>query len=124
MTRQRRALGDAGESAAVRHLERRGYRILARNARAGRVEIDVVAERRGVVVFVEVKTRSGARFGRGEEAVDARKRARLVRGAAAWLREHRPRARSVRFDVIACESAPGRDGFAIAHWPGAFDAGD
>ena len=90
MTGMRRALGIAGESAACAHLERNGYRILARNARADRVELDIVAERAGVLVFVEVKTRRSAECGSAAEAVDPRKQARLARGAAAWL--HAPDA--------------------------------
>ena len=77
------ALGAAGEERAAAHLRRRGYRIVARNVRAGGVEIDVIARRGGTIVFVEVKTRRGRRLGPPEQAVDARKRARLVRGAAA-----------------------------------------
>ncbi len=97
--------------------------MLARNARAGGVELDLVVEREGVVVFVEVKTRSGRRHGLPEEAVDARKRARLVRGAAAWLAENRPRRSAVRFDVVTCERDPaGR--LSLRHLEGAFDAGD
>jgi putative endonuclease len=119
----RRDLGAAGESAACAALERRGYRILARNARADRVELDVVAERAGVVVFVEVKTRRGALYGSAAEAIDARKRARIARGAAAWLRAAGRRPRRVRFDAITCEVQP--DGaFRVSHWEDAFDAGD
>jgi putative endonuclease len=117
----RRTLGAAGEDAACAHLERRGYRILARNARADRVELDVVAERAGVLVFVEVKTRRGDRCGAAAEAVDARKQARIARGAAAWLRASRRRVRRIRFDVITCEPAP-RGGFRVTHWEAAFDA--
>ncbi len=118
----RRALGAEGEARAARYLEARGYRILARNARAGGVELDLVAERGRHVVFVEVKTRRGRRAGLPEEAVDARKRARLARGAAAWLREAHHRAAHVRFDVIACERTAG--GWTIRHLAGAFEAGD
>ena len=119
----RHELGAAGEAAACADLERRGYRILARNARADRVELDVVAERAGVVVFVEVKTRRSGACGAAAEAVDARKRARIARGAAAWLRAAGRRPRSVRFDVITCEPAP-CGAFRVIHWEGAFDAGD
>jgi putative endonuclease len=118
----KRALGLAGEGEAAAHLERCGYRLVARNARAGGVEIDVVAERAGVVVFVEVKTRRSRRLGAPELAVDARKQARLAQGAAAWLREHRPRARRARFDVITCEPA-GDGGWRITHIESAFEAG-
>ena len=122
MSDRRIALGAAGEERAATHLVRAGYRILARNARAAGVEIDLVAERGDLVVFVEVKTRSSDAFGGAEAAVDERKQARLARGAAAWLREHRPRARRARLDVIACTFETGR-GWHLTHLEGAFDAG-
>jgi putative endonuclease len=117
------ALGAAGEARVARHLAERGWRILARNVRAGGVEIDLVIARAGVVAFVEVKTRRGRDHGAPEEAVDARKRARLTRAASAWLREHRPRAGRVRFDVAVCEP-DGAGGWQVRHLEGAFDAGD
>ncbi|MCP4243341.1 MAG: YraN family protein, partial [bacterium] len=115
------ALGAEGEARAARHLTARGWRILARNARCDGVEIDLIASRAGVLAFVEVKTRRTRSAGMPEEAIDARKRARLVRGAAAWLRDHRTRARVVRFDVLVVE--PGAEGWLCRHLPGAFDAG-
>lgn len=122
MADDRRALGSEGEGRAARYLQGRGYRIAARNVRAGGVEIDLVATRGRLVVFVEVKTRRSMRFGQPEEAVDAAKRARLVRGAAAWLREHPRGARRVRFDVIALHKRT--DDWRLRHFEGAFDAGD
>ena len=121
MTQQRRALGALGEELAARYLAREGYRIVARNVRAGGVELDLVVERGRICAFVEVKTRRSRSHGPPEAAVDARKQQRLARGAAAWLREQRVRrARRVRFDVIAVE--PGADGgWQLRHWPGAFD---
>jgi putative endonuclease len=118
----RRALGLAGEAKATRYLEARGYRVLARNVRAGGVELDLVVSRGDVVAFVEVKARRGRLHGAAEEAVDARKRARLVRGAAAWLAGQPERYRRARFDVVACELESGA--WQVRHWPGAFDAGD
>jgi putative endonuclease len=117
----RRSLASEGERLAAEHLARAGYRIVARNVRADGVEIDVVAERPGLVVFVEVKTRRTRGFGAPEEAVDRGKCARLVRGARSWLREHaRPGVRA-RFDVIAVEpDASGR--LHVRHLTGAFDA--
>ena len=97
--------------------------MLARNARTGGVEIDLVVMRGRTVAFVEVKTRRTRRAGSPEEAVDARKRARLVRGAAAWLREQAGLRASVRFDVVSVEP-DGRGGWAVHHREGAFDAGD
>lgn len=122
MQQTKHALGARGEDCAVQHLESRGLRILARNARCGGVEIDVIAARGRLVVFVEVKTRRSRRAGLPEEAVDARKRARLVAGATAWLREHPGVASRIRFDVISCEEDA--LGFRVRHLEGAFDAND
>jgi putative endonuclease len=115
-------LGAEGERRAARLLRRRGYRILARNARADGVELDRVAARAGLVAFVEVKTRTSRRYGAPAEAVDARKQARLVRGARAWLQQLPRRPRRVRFDVVVCERSP--DGrWRLEHLEAAFDAG-
>jgi putative endonuclease len=122
MRDSRRALGVEGEVHAACYLAGRGYRIVDRNVRAGGVELDLVASRPGLIVFVEVKTRRSRCRGAPEEAVDARKRARLVRGAAAWLARHGTRRCRVRFDVITCEPE-GRGGFRVQHLEGAFDAG-
>ena len=118
----RRALGREGEARAAALLEAGGFRILARNVRADGVEIDLVAARGTLVAFVEVKARSSRACGAPEEAVDARKRARLARGAAAWLAASPRRYARVRFDVVACE--PDGDGWSLRHWPAAFDAAD
>lgn len=97
--------------------------MLARNLRAGGVELDLVAGRGALVAFVEVKTRASRGAGTPAEAVDRRKRARLVRGAAAWLAAHGRPGLHARFDVIACERGP--DGaWRLEHLEGAFDAGD
>jgi putative endonuclease len=119
----RRALGAAGERRAAEFLVARGWRVLARNVRAAGVELDLVATRGRVVAFVEVKTRRSRAAGAPEEAVDFRKRARLARGAAAWLAEHAPRHARARFDVVACEW-DGAEGWTIRHLEGAFDAGE
>jgi putative endonuclease len=119
----RRDLGAEGEARAARLLEASGWSILARNARAERVEIDLVAARGDTVAFVEVKARRAREHGAPEEAVDWRKRRRLARGAAAWLRASGVRARRVRFDVIVCEADPS-GAWRLRHLEGAFDAGD
>jgi putative endonuclease len=121
----RQALGAEGERRAAEHLARQGYRIEARNVRADGVELDVVARRGRLVVIVEVKTRRSRRFGPPELAVDHAKRARLVRGAAAWLHEHGGHGARVRFDVVAWEVDPGSPPrWRIHHLEGAFEAGD
>ena len=100
-------LGRAGEERAVAHLSASGYRIVDRNWRCEQGEIDVVAERDGVLVVVEVKTRSSERYGHPFEAIDRRKAARLWRLAMAWIAAHPDavRGRRLRLDAIAVTGA-------------------
>ena len=103
--RSRSALGRLGEDAAASHLAARGYRIVARNVRADRVEIDLIARRGTLLVFVEVKTRRATDHARAAEAVDPRKQRRLRHGARAWLASHPVEAQGAlrhRLDVVTC----------------------
>ena len=93
-------LGRWGERAAARFLRGKGYRILLRNVRIGAGEIDLVCRQREILVFVEVKTRSSSDYGAPAEAVDAGKRARLIRAAYAYLEELGRDDVSYRFDIV------------------------
>ncbi len=100
-TRSSRARGRYGEAAAEAYLREHGYRILARNLHLRYAEIDLLALERETLCFVEVRLRTSDRYGTAEESIDARKRRRLVRAAAAVMAQSRlPRYRSVRFDVV------------------------
>lgn len=78
----------------------RGYEIVDRNWRAGRIgEIDLVAARADSIVFCEVKTRTSSRFGSPAEAVTPDKQRRIRRLAALWLAQGRGRGCTIRFDV-------------------------
>lgn len=81
----RRALGARGEALAAEALEREGWRVLERNWRTRRGELDIVARDGDWLVFVEVRTRRGARLGQPEESVDARKARRLQRLALDYV---------------------------------------
>ena len=98
--RTARDLGKRGEAIAARHLEDRGCRILARSFRTRRGEVDLVVLDRGVLVFVEVKTRSTLACGRPAESVSALKRARMAGAARAWLLRHAGAEPPCRFDVV------------------------
>ncbi|MDD2676862.1 MAG: YraN family protein, partial [Methylacidiphilaceae bacterium] len=98
--RKNRELGRWGEREAARFLRRKGYRILLRNVRIGGGEIDLVCRDASVLVFVEVKTRSSTDYGEPAEAVDAQKRARLVRAAYAYLEELGQDDVTYRFDIV------------------------
>ena len=100
MSAATQALGELGERIAERWLRRRGWRILARRYRSGHRDLDLVAERDGVVAFVEVKARRGGRFGDPVAAVGWRKQRELGRSAAVWAARHGGVGRAFRFDVI------------------------
>lgn len=93
--------GARGEDAAADAYRRRGYRIVARNWRCRIGELDLVAERRGVLVFCEVKSRRGGAFGVGYEAVTWRKQARIRALAETFLRGFGSRPQAIRFDVAS-----------------------
>lgn len=97
----RRELGAHGEGLAAAAYRRSGYDVVDRNWRCGAGEIDLVCLKGPTLVFCEVKTRSSARFGTGEEAVTVGKQRRVRRLAALWLREHRMHREHVRFDVAS-----------------------
>ena len=97
------ALGKYGEKLAARELRRSGYKILACNFRGRQGgEIDLVCRERAsdTLVFIEVKTRSSEDFGRPMDAVDKKKRRRIVKGAMAWLRMLDMPDIRFRFDVV------------------------
>jgi putative endonuclease len=100
---QRRALGAGGESIAARHLENRGFRIVEANVRCRLGEIDLVALHRGVVVFVEVKSNRGRRYGPPEEMVTPAKQRRLTRLALWYLQSRGWLGKRTRFDVVAVD---------------------
>jgi putative endonuclease len=113
----RQRLGDAGEAAAAAFLEAAGWRIVARNHRCRRGEVDLIGEQGEILVFVEVRTRGTAAFGGPEETVDYRKQQRVVAAAQDFLMRRRGPPRGARFDVIAVV------GSQVTHFPNAFDAG-
>jgi putative endonuclease len=102
--RTRRKLGTFGESAAAAHLLRQGYELIARQWRCSAGEMDLVARQDDVLVFVEVRTRSGNAYGSPEESVTAAKQTRLVALAYAYLDAcHLDDSTPWRIDVIAVE---------------------
>ena len=109
--------GISAESKAALYLVARGYRILARRFRTPAGEIDIVARRRGVLAFVEVKAR--ASFDEAAEAVTGRQQRRIVDAAQYWLAA-RPQdgTGDIRFDAIFV--VPGK---LPKHLTSAFDAG-
>jgi putative endonuclease len=93
-------LGRLGEAAAEAACERAGLKIVARRFRLRLGEIDLIAERGDLVVFVEVKTRRGTRYGSPAEAITHVKRQRMARAALAFLCRTGRLERRTRFDVV------------------------
>ncbi len=98
-------MGRRGEELARCHLESKGYTILEANYRTRSGEVDLIAESNGVLVFVEVRTRTGTAFGSPEESLTPRKRSHLVAPAQEYL--HAADA-EWRIDLVAVEL--GREG--------------
>ena len=115
-------LGRAGEALAARYLTGQGFRILRRGYRTRGGEIDLVAEEAGVLVFVEVKSRSTLACGRPAEAVGLLKQGRLLRAASRFLQEHGADDRPCRFDVVEVLWDPG-GGSRVHHIRNAFQPG-
>ncbi|MCC8169758.1 MAG: YraN family protein [Oscillospiraceae bacterium] len=90
-------IGDFGEDAAAEYLEENGYEILERNFRLKCGEIDIIAEKDGCTVFVEVKTRKGTCFGNPCEYVDKHKQERIRKTALCYVKSLET---DMRFDVI------------------------
>jgi putative endonuclease len=97
----RAQIGALGEQLAVEHLTALGWRVLTRNWRCRHGELDVIAvEPGGVVVFVEVKTRTSEQFGGVAQAVTPDKVRRLRRLAGLWLANQSGSWPQVRIDVL------------------------
>lgn len=99
--------GSYGEKIARSYLRRKNFRIVAKNYRCRLGEIDIVAEKRDVLVFVEVKTRLNKRFGEPFEAVTKKKQKKLRRLGEYFLMRNRLWDRAIRFDIISIVIDPG-----------------
>jgi putative endonuclease len=93
--------GDAGEEIAVSYLIKNGYTIIERNFRFGHGEIDIIAKKNGVLIFIEVKTRRSLEFGEPEYAVTMPKQNQIRKIASAYLYEKEIKDQDCRLDVIA-----------------------
>lgn len=112
--------GEEGEKIAAEFLVKQGYRILERNFRTVLGEIDIVAQDGTMLVFVEVKARSGARFGVPQSAVDTRKQTKMSRVALAYLSQKKIDTSECRFDVVGITRGPG-GATSIEHLKDAFE---
>ena len=117
-----KTLGQRGEAAAARFLEKKGYIIVARSDRMRHGELDLVAVDQRTVVFVEVKTRRSHEAGHPADAVDEDKQRRLTRLALTYLKRHHLLEYPARFDVVAVTWADDGREPVIEHYENAFPA--
>ena len=100
MKKFNKIVGNAGEIQAQNFLKKNKYKILATNYACALGEIDIIAQQKDVIVFVEVKTRSSNEFGRPCEAVTPYKQNKIRTVASYYLMLKGWSERNVRFDVI------------------------
>jgi len=118
----KRKLGDRGEAAAARFLVSKQYRILDRNWRRGRLELDLVCEDGDEIVFVEVKTRTAGTLTSPADGMSPGKRQSLIKAARSWLAAHKAWERACRFDLV-CVTDAGQE-LRIEHHTHAFELAD
>ncbi len=112
-------LGKEGERLAEQYLKKKGYKIVERNYRCRGAELDLIVLDRRVIVFVEVKTRTGRGFGSPFEAVEFRKQQKMIQAAQYFLNEKKLHQRDARFDVVGI-SWPGGEP-VVEHIENAFE---
>lgn len=113
-------LGKWGEAQAAEYLKKKKYKIIAANFRSPYGEIDLVAENREFLVFVEVKLRKNCDFGKPHEFVTKSKQKKLNLTARCWLGRY-PTKKTARFDIIEIIAPEGiSDNFSINHMENAF----
>ena len=118
MSTRNRRVGAWGESVAAGYLQAHGYHVVAKNARTPYGEIDLVAQREDLTIFVEVKTRTSASLGPPEVAVTPRKQAHMLAAAEHYAQEHA--INHWQIDVIAVLKRSGM-GPEITHFEQAID---
>ena len=94
------SIGKKGEDLAANYLQQKGYRILSRNYRFKKSEVDIICEKNDLLVFVEVKTRSSLKYGLPEVFVSLNQQQAVIRAAEEFLVETSWKS-DLRFDIIS-----------------------
>ncbi|MCB0176951.1 MAG: YraN family protein [Anaerolineae bacterium] len=100
---RRQQTGRRGEEIAAAYFTRLGFRILDRNWRCPIGELDIVMEQGDTLIFVEVRTRRGQRYGSPEESVTPNKQARLIELAHSYIQHVQPSHPQWRIDIAAVQ---------------------
>lgn len=97
-------MGSAGEKRAVKFLKKKGFKILKTNYKTPLGEIDIIAEDKGAIVFIEVKTRTSEDYGLPCQAVDTKKQEKYYKTATFYLQREKKMDVECRFDVVEVEN--------------------
>jgi putative endonuclease len=100
---KRRELGAIGEKLAKDFLKKKGYRIRQTNFRCREGEIDIITQKKGCLVFVEVRTKSSARFGSPEESMTFAKREKIIASVLVYLNSQQKPPSEWRIDFVGIE---------------------
>jgi len=115
MTKQKQ-VGDKGETLAEKYLRKKGYKILERNFQSYFGEIDIIAQDKGQIVFVEVKTKTGTGFGLPEEEFGFLKQKRLFRAIQSWIWKNKLKNENWRVDLIVINLSKDLKNSEIRHY--------
>jgi putative endonuclease len=99
----RQEVGKLGEKTAQKFLKKRGYRVRETGFRCRHGEIDIIAQKKDCLVFVEVRTKSNLHFGTPEESITQAKKERLIASALTYTTTHQDLPPLWRIDVVAIE---------------------
>jgi putative endonuclease len=100
--------GHSGESLALEYFLQKGYEVLEQNWRFKHWEVDIIASYKGILHFIEVKTRTSSLFGHPEENVDTKKIKSLINAAEEYLFQF-PQWQRIQFDVLSININAGND---------------
>lgn len=113
-------LGKEGEQAAVHFLKSIGCVVVTTNWRIGKYEIDIIAQEKDTIVFIEVKTRKTAAYGHPSEFLSLKQMRNIMEAAEMYMQKNNITL-NARFDLVTLLKEPSK-GFKIEHFPAAFSA--
>ena len=120
MTRQRLDRGKLGENIALEYAQQQGYQIIQRNFRCKSGEIDLIAQDKHIVVFIEVRTKTSDAYGPAYNSVTLTKQQQVKRVALGYIAEHNLVNTQFRFDVIGIILDPKTQQPQLDHLQNAF----
>ena len=109
MTKERQILGELGEEAAFEFLKKKGYRILEQNYKTPLGEIDIIAQDKEQLVFVEVKSLSDTSYILPQEMLNKKKQEQIIRVALSYLKAKGLKSADCRFDCVAVVFSLGKE---------------